>query len=887
MAACQENSNVPDDENLSPDQHAELEQIIAKYNHVFRERVGCCNKYLHKLKFKSIPELLQAKYRAPPGSKKAEIDEIIAGWKRNGIIKLSVSPHRVALVYAEKSNGKTRPCGDFRDLNKCLHMHMNEVPKLDEIKALLHGSKFFSSLDFNEGFLQIPLHPESQEFCAFSYSGDHFQYVRVPYGTKDSMLAFIAALRRVLAGTEEFAICYVDDLLIFSKTWQEHLQHVDIMLRKIQGAEMTLNLRKCQWGLAQTKYLGLSINREGTEPDRDRIQGILDYPAPSSKKQVQSFLGMINYYRTFIPTIARKAEPLYNLTANNTKFIWDSVCQKAFEELKMDLCKATLQAYPDFSKEFYVICDASLAGIGSAVYQLKDPQTPMPISFNSRTLSASEKNYTITELELLAIIHGLKKNSHFLIGHKVIVLTDHIAATFMRVRDVYPARIIRWLYYFEKFDIEMIHIAGAKNQVADALSRFHRTIFGENEADFAGSREISMNLAEEENPSELMKAIQNLPTLQSKDPTLQKLQTQGSEKISKDENGIYWLINRHGEPKIFTPEIIRSKLLAFYHTSYHHPGSGKLVTLCRRNFAWPGMVAQAQRFVENCVQCKVSKPGRQLTGDLYRELPKNPNEQLAVDYFGPLPIGRAGVRYILVIQDQFSKFTKLYATKHASSVAAVKYIRTWIGEYGKPGSILSDNGPAFRANIYRKIMRKEKIRIRYIATHNPAANPAERIMPSIAEMIRRKCNPKQGKWPTVIPEMEERLNLIEHGSTGQIPAEVFLGVPIDDELGDSLRPYFNKKFNYEKILINTRISLEANLNRRKLYVTNPVKLQPGQKVYVKNHFLSNAARNFSAKLAPKFSGPFLVIRELYPNYYLLRNPDSKEEVRLNVRNIKK
>src|SRR6266550_6604620 len=294
------------------------------------------------------------------------------------------------------------------------------------------------------------------------------------------MSAFVGAMNIVLKDLQDFCRAYVDDIIIFSKSLEEHFAHIEIVLTRIREAGMTVAEEKCHWAKPSVKFLGFVISDQGIVPNPDKVISIKNFPEPRCRRDVSSFLGMVNYFRAFIPRCAEISKPLTELTKLNTKFPWTDEAQEAFDKLKDSLVNVIMQSHPNFNKPFYVFTDASTKGIAGIVYQVEDEDQLIlkPIACASRVLTKAEEKYPIYELEFLAVIYTLKKYYYMLAGANIYLHTDNVVIKFLRLHPELSKRMQRWLIYFNQFNIYVQHIKGNTNVVADALSRFHQIYLG-------------------------------------------------------------------------------------------------------------------------------------------------------------------------------------------------------------------------------------------------------------------------------------------------------------------------------------------------------------------------------------------------------------------------
>lgn len=862
-----------------------LREILLNHLPLFEDRIGKCSIYEHEFEFESEPKNIWCKTRHIPHRFQKAVQAIIQQWIESDVVEECPSTYKVGLVNVDKGGGKVRPCGDFQPLNKYMKMHSNEVPNIQHLMMIFRNKKWFTTLDFNNGFLQIPLKNKSRKYCSFVHEGRSYVFKRVPYGTKDSMPAFIIALQKLL-GDLDFVSCYVDDVLIHSETLEEHIQHIKIVLDRIRRANMTLNITKSKWCQTEIKYLGLIINSEGCTIDREKIQSILDFKVPQNIKELQSFVGLFQYYRNYIPNLAEISAPLYQLQTVETKnFKWTPECQQAYDRLKTELSNAVLLHFPDFSKEFIVYTDASTVAVAGVVMQEDEDERGKcllkPLAFTSRVLKEHEKHYSIMELELLAIINTLVKNYYMLIGQKIRLYTDNKALTYLRRNEILPNRIIRWLLYLENFQIEIHHISGASNTVADSLSRYTKLV---NKKDL----DYFVFLFNHRPSVELKNQIQRLGNYQKKDERLQMFVKRQDEKVCfNNELRLYSYKGNDGIYRIYIPAELQAKLIDFYHNQYGHVGITKLIGIIRRTFDWPDLTVQITDYTNACVQCQWAKrSSSNLLGPMTNLSAQDFNDTICLDFFGPLPKGRAGLEYILVIEDLLTKYVKLYPMKNATSKNTIEKIERWIQEFGPPKNILSDNGPQFRATRYREHFKTKNINLRFTSRYTPSSNPAERIMATIGQVIRVFIPEKQRKWPELIADIENKLNYTENATTKAIPHEVVKGTVVPDELADIVIK--NRKIRAD-LKEFARKNFENSARKRAAMLQNQKHstLSIGTLVLIKNRILSDKLAGVATKLSKQWLGPFKIIRQRYPNVYEMEEIDNPGNViQENIRHLR-
>jgi hypothetical protein len=300
-----------------------------------------------------------------------------------------------------------------------------------------------------------------------------YQYKVLPFGLQNSSSSFVRLVDKILHGCQNYAKAYIDDICIFSNTWDEHVKHVDEILTRIQNAGLTVKPKKCNFAKQEVSYLGHIIGNKTIKPMQDKIEAVSKFPQPITKKQVRAFLGLSGYYRKFIPNYADTARPLTDLTKKSypNTVNWDANCEIAFTKLKKCLTTQPILSTPNFAKDFILQTDASNFGLGAVLTQIDTEGNEKPILYLSRKLQGREENYTISEKECLAIIWSIGKLNYYLFDHKFTVMTDHQALKWLEVNKSNNARLTRWFLALQPYHFNIEYKQGSKNQNADFLSR--------------------------------------------------------------------------------------------------------------------------------------------------------------------------------------------------------------------------------------------------------------------------------------------------------------------------------------------------------------------------------------------------------------------------------
>lgn len=333
----------------------------------------------------------------------------------------------------------------------------------------------------------MPLSPDSKEFTAFKTPFGHYQFRVLPFGLHGAPATFQRMIDQILRGTEGYAAAYLDDIIIYSRTWQGHLIHLKEVLTLIKNAGLTIRSDKCTIAKAETCYLGHVLGHGVIRPQVGKVEAIKQAERPVTKKQVRSFLGLVGWYRRFIPNFSEKAVALTELTKKNkpNKLNWTADCERAFMDLKDALCEKSVLQSPEFDQVFTVQTDASQVGLGAVLLQGEQGHL-RPIAFVSRKLLPRETRYSTVEKECLAVKWALDSFRYYLMGRRFKLETDHRALVWLgRMKDT-NARITRWFLALQPFDFEVVYRTGSENCTADFLSRTPRMVSGEGGGNVTG-----------------------------------------------------------------------------------------------------------------------------------------------------------------------------------------------------------------------------------------------------------------------------------------------------------------------------------------------------------------------------------------------------------------
>lgn len=464
--------------HLNVEERANLEALCSRYADVFYlegEALTFTNKIKHRIRTTDEIPVYTKSYRYPYVHRD-EVKHQIGKMLEQGIIQPSESAWSSPIwIVPKKSDAsgkvKWRLVVDFRKLNEKTIDDKYPIPNIADVLDKLGNCQYFTTLDLASGFYQVEMSPEDIPKTAFNVEHGHFEFLRMPMGLKNSPSTFQRVMDNVLKDLQNtICLVYLDDIIVFSTSLQEHLVNLEKVFARLRDSNFKIQMDKSEFLKLETAYLGHIISSEGIKPNPDKISAVLKYPMPKTPKEIKSFLGLIGYYRKFIPDFARITKPLTQCLKKGRKVVLDAEYVASFEKCKTLLTNDPILQYPDFSKEFLLTTDASNVAIGAVLSQ-GPIGSDKPVCFASRTLNDSETNYSTIEKELLAIVWATKYFRPYLFGRKFKILTDHKPLQWVMSIKEPNSRLTRWKLRLSEYDFTVTYKKGKANTNADALSR--------------------------------------------------------------------------------------------------------------------------------------------------------------------------------------------------------------------------------------------------------------------------------------------------------------------------------------------------------------------------------------------------------------------------------
>ena len=737
--------------NLDQSQKDLLLTTLQKFTPLFDGKLGAWNMEPIKLKLKStdvkpyharpytIPKIYEV-------TVKREIEQLI----ERGVLKRVNRSQWAAptFIVPKKLNpGETvlraRVVTDFRKLNESLVRAPYPVPKIRELLQTLEGFKYGSSLDLTQGYYQMPLDDESKKLCTMVLPFGKFEYQSLPMGICIAGDVFQERMNELL-GHLPYVRCYIDDVLVITRgTWEEHCEALATVLKILLQTGLRVNAAKSFFGRAELEYLGFIVNREGIRPVPNKVEAIKAILPPTNRKQLRRFIGLINFQKEMWPGRSKMLAPLTRLTSKNVPFKWTDLEQKAFDDIKKHITKDTLLTYPNFNKPFDVHTDASDKQIGAVI-----SQDSRPIAHFSRTLNSAQKNYTVTDKELLSIVEVLKEYRSILYGHTINVYTDHKNLTHSNTQTV-SQRIMRWRLVIEEFGVNLIYIKGEHNVAADALSRLPRRDVDSSEIENSVTEFLENNeicIGDDACPLD----YQYLAQEQNKNAVLQRMLKSEDNKFTLRPfvgggKSVQLITNAKG--LIIVPPSTQKRLINWYHERLQHPGRDRLYESIYQHFDWPkpGQLRNAVQWnTKTCAVCQKAKKTSRHYGQIpAKTVESKPWEVLHVDLYGPKTIKRSdGTILKFQVMTMIDPVTgwfemKSYDDPTPETITNILEV-SWLCRYPRPMVIIADRGGEFSGQFFETNLREEYgIELRLITTANPQANAVvERIHQVIGNMLR-------------------------------------------------------------------------------------------------------------------------------------------------------
>jgi hypothetical protein len=459
------------DKQLSPSRKEDALRVFEKHSSILTDLPGDTSLVEHEIRLNTDKPVCLRPYPLPFG-KEGVIEEEVNKMMNMGVIEPSTSPYSSPVVLVKKKDGSVRFCIDFRRLNQATQFDAEPIPDPEALFVQLADKNWFTKVDLAKGYWQIRVAETDRPKTAFKTPSGLYQFVRMPFGLSTAPSTFARMMRKL--NLQRFStISFFDDALVTSVHWDEHLVHLDGLLSELEKHGLTARPSKIECGFTEVEFLGHMVGKGKMAPTKGKVSKILNVSEPQTKKQVRSFLGLVGFYRRYVPNYADLVAPLTALTKKNgpNKVHWSTDCQTAFDKLKQTLSSDPVVILPDFNAPFTVRTDASSTGLGGVLMQPASHGELHPVLYASRQLLPRERNYSAIERECLAVVWACGKFSRYLSGRHFVLETDHRPLTFLRQKGHTNARLLRWALALQDLTFSVSPIPGRTNHTADVLSR--------------------------------------------------------------------------------------------------------------------------------------------------------------------------------------------------------------------------------------------------------------------------------------------------------------------------------------------------------------------------------------------------------------------------------
>ena len=678
-------------------------------------------------------------------------------------IRPSLSPFGAPVLFAKKKDGTFRLCIDYRRLNATTIKNKYPLPRIDDMLDQLHGATVFSKIDLQSGYHQVRIKTEDISKTAFRCRYGHYEWTVMPFGLTNAPATFQTLMNSVLAGyLDKFATVYLDDVLVYSKNPQEHLVHLELVLQRLREHQLYAKLSKCAFALIDMPFLGHIISAGGIRMDPAKVDAIMQWPAPRTVVQLQSFLGLANYYRRFVKDYSKIATPLTAMATPATKdWPWGEAQDAAFAAIKAAIATAPVIHMPNLQQPFVVTTDASNFAVGAVLSQGSGADERV-IAFESKKMTPAETRYPVHDKEMLAVVYALKKWRHYLLGTHTSVVTDHKSLEYFATQPHLNQRQTRWMGLLAEYGHTIQHRAGKLNAVADALSRRpdHQTPTLTLAARRVGRPPPAPDV---ELSVDMTPFVQRVVDTAEQDEQYQKLKTAATAIPNRtgyavDAAGLLHY-TAGGVDRVYIPTGLRDDMLREAHDAVMsgHLGMEKTMERLARVAFWPHMERDVRQYVRSCDSCQRCKPSNLKPPGLLRPLPIPSQgwECIAMDFIIRLPKTSSGHDSVLTVVDRLTKMAHfLPTTTNVTAEAAAKLFFAGIVRlHGLPVSIVSDRDPKFTSAFWRELFRLTGTSLDMSTARHPQTDgQSERMNRTLEEMLRAYAV-EMPNWDDILPAL--------------------------------------------------------------------------------------------------------------------------------------
>ena len=841
-------------EGLSEEQVSTGMDMILRYHDIFSKSsddLGFTDMVRHRIDLHDNTPFKQRYRRIPPGmydEVKSHLQELLSA----DVIRPSCSPWSSNVVLAKRKDGRLRLCLDFRQLNRQTIKDGYALPRIEELLDCLGGNQFFSVLDMKSGYHQVEIEEDHKQRTAFTTGPLGFwEFNRMPFGLSNAPATYQRLMEKCLEGLHlNICLIYLDDVIIFSRSYEEHIDRLEQVFRRLQECGLKLAPKKCHFFKKKVRYVGYIVSADGIEADPDKIDKIKNWPRPVNPEEVRKFLGFAGYYRKFVENFSKIARPLSEImprttTKKNrhhkidrTEWKWGPEQEESFTRLKTCLTTPPVLGFVDFKKPFELHTDASGHGLGAVLYQECEGRNRV-IAYASRGLTKAERNYSAHKLEYLCLKWSVtEKFNDYLYGNTFTVITDNNPLTYVLTTARLDATGHRWLAALSNYNFSIHYRPGKNNQDADALSRLpvaddqgnQEEITRDTIAAICGkvqvcnlveslsfSPDVATDMYEEVTDDKCLTNAREWSRAQRRDPSLalfmdcleqgrkpgRTIGVGDSQRTTLNKNFSHLKLRRgvlyrtttvDGQEvhQLVLPSKCRPAIIKSLHDNVGHPGKERTVSLIRDRFYWPGMIKDVDKHVQTCDRC-VRRKTPPVKAPMVSIETSQPLELVCMDFL-TLEQSKGGQQYVLVVTDHFTRYAQAFPCKNMTAkTTAELFFNNFVVHYGLPRRIHSDKGANFVGNLMTQLCQLLGIDKSSTTPYHPMGNGmCERFNRTLMNMLGTLDPESKRDWKSHVAPLVHAYNCTRHESTGQSPFFLMFGrhprLPVDLAFGLETEP---------------------------------------------------------------------------------------------------
>ena len=758
-----------------------------------------------------------------------------------------------------KSNGHWRLVLDFKNLNGATVNHYSwPIPDIKEMLNRVGDSQpeFFAVFDLTSGYYQAPIDEDSRKYTAFLTRHGVYRWLRLPMGLTNAGSYFQHSLAtQVLNGLiHNGAELYLDDCLVHAKTEDEYIKRLRTVFLRFRESGITLNPSKCKLGLSQVEFVGHTVNKDGLHFTRDKLDSVLNFPQPGTKRQIKSFIGLANYFRDHIRNHSDRVQALQELVGDydksqaRHKIKWSDECIRAFEDIRQAIDECPMLWFLDDFSPIYLQTDASDYGIGAYLYQvitLEDGTTmEHPVGFLSKSIASSHQSWDTPMKEGFAIFYALKKWEYLLRDRQFTVMTDHENLTRLRADHDTNKMVKRWFMAFQEFDITWEWVKGVNNDVPDTFSRLCKE-------------------EPDEHPAVLLCQLTGYEIPQEHWDTIARFHNSGLKVEGRDEN-LPPLPGGHGGVE------------------------RTLQQLDLHDLQWKHRTKHVRRFIKMCPCCqKMDQMKKVIHSYPFTVSSYGLWDTVSIDFIERLQPDEYGNNMIIVIIDNFSRFVDLYPTNSTKAEGAADALLSFVGRYATPLHFTTDGGSNFKSNLIRGLIERLGSDHYLTAAYSKEQNAiVERMNKEVIRHLSNIIFDKRiaSKWSKYCPIVQRVINTSKNAATGLTPAEIVFpnGVQLDRSLLTESSSIYVSSYIQEMQYAQGRIIAIAEASLREKdeahianYSPQHTEFENGSYVLAE-HRHNSLRRGPKSKLLPFLKGPLQVKNHNAEDMYALQDLVSQE-----------